>query len=259
MMNDKDKLLNSGLLEQYVLGLLEDHENLEIEENIHRFPELKQHVNELQEAMEQVLIQNAIQAPPQLKENILREIEQLEQATISQKVVPTRNLSWIPALAATVALLMTAMIFFRFRSTQQQLAQLNTAYHELQADCTQNQAFHQALQAQYQFVTNVNTKHVHLTGTKIDPHALAVIYWNESEAVAYLDVLNLPEPDSGKEYQLWADVEGNMINIGGIKAENRQLQAITYIQKAESLNVTIEDIGQNKKPTVEQLIISGKI
>ena len=236
MMNDKDKLLNSGLLEQYVLGLLEDHEKMEVEAYVHSFPELKEYVNGLQEAMEQVLIQNAIQAPPQLKQNILREIEQLEQAPISQKVLPKRNFSWIPAVAASVALLMTAMIFFRFRSTQQELAQLNTAYHELQADCTQNQVAHQALQAQYQFVTNANTKHVRLTGTKLAPDAQAIIYWNESEAAAYLDVLNLPEPNPGKEYQLWADVEGKMVNIGEIKAENTQLQTIAYIQKAESLN-----------------------
>tara|TARA_R110000868_G_scaffold379114_6_gene644835 strand:- start:10 stop:186 length:177 start_codon:yes stop_codon:yes gene_type:complete len=52
---------------------------------------------------------------------------------------------------------------------------------------------------------------------------------------------------------MWADVEGEMINMGVIGKQN-QLLAMDYIDNAESLNVTIEPAGGNDHPTVSNLI-----
>jgi len=259
MMNDKDKILHSGLLEQYVLGLLDEQESKEAEFYIQQFPELQQHVNELHEAMEQVLIQNAIQAPPHLKQNILSEIEQLQSPKASPSKSIVRKMAWIPAVATTIALLFTVFAFWKFRLAQQELSRLNIDYAALQETCSERQASYQELQASYQFVKNINTKPVILTGTPLAPQASAVIYWNKVEQKGYLEVLHLDTPPAGKAYQLWADVDGKMVNIGGVTSDKLELQHISYLQRAVSLNLTLEDVGQNKVATVEQLIVHGNI
>ncbi len=54
-------------------------------------------------------------------------------------------------------------------------------------------------------------------------------------------------------YQLWADVEGEMINMGLLSSEEDLTPAI-YISKAESFNITVEPAGGNDHPTVSNLI-----
>jgi anti-sigma-K factor RskA len=52
---------------------------------------------------------------------------------------------------------------------------------------------------------------------------------------------------------MWADVEGEMINMGVIN-NTENLLAMTYIEDAESLNITIEPAGGSDHPTVSRLI-----
>ena len=52
---------------------------------------------------------------------------------------------------------------------------------------------------------------------------------------------------------MWSDVDGEMINMGTL-APNQELIPLKYIEKAESLNITIEPVGGNDHPTVEDLI-----
>ena len=59
--------------------------------------------------------------------------------------------------------------------------------------------------------------------------------------------------DTEHTYQMWADVDGEMINMGLVPAEQDYIP-LRYIDKAESLNITIEPAGGSEHPTVEQLI-----
>jgi len=57
----------------------------------------------------------------------------------------------------------------------------------------------------------------------------------------------------GNTYQMWSDVDGEMIDMGLLQT-NEELITLKYIDKAESLNITIEPAGGNDHPTVEKLI-----
>ena len=70
-----------------------------------------------------------------------------------------------------------------------------------------------------------------------------------------LDAEGLPELDADHDYQLWADVEGEMIDMGVIAA-NDPTQVMNYIPMAESMNITIEPKGGSDHPTVSNLIAS---
>jgi len=62
----------------------------------------------------------------------------------------------------------------------------------------------------------------------------------------------LPELDDQHDYQMWADVEGVMINMGIIE-RNKEMLAMNYIENAESLNITIEPSGGSDHPNVLNL------
>ena len=92
-----------------------------------------------------------------------------------------------------------------------------------------------------------------LLGNQIAPDAKAVAYVNHATKKVVVNPQGLPDLSTDKTYQMWADVDGEMIDMGVIPTDT-DLVALKYIDEAESLNITIEPAGGNDHPTVENLI-----
>ena len=92
-----------------------------------------------------------------------------------------------------------------------------------------------------------------LLGNQIAPDAKAVAYVNHATKKVVVKPQGLPDLSTDKTYQMWADVDGEMIDMGVIPTDT-DLVAMKYIDEAESLNITIEPAGGNDQPTVENLI-----
>ena len=94
-----------------------------------------------------------------------------------------------------------------------------------------------------------------MTGNTLSPDLKLVSFVNDKDKSVVITTSNLPELDDAHDYQMWADVEGEMINMGVIDT-SKELTAMTYIDHAESLNITIEPLGGNDHPTVSNLVTS---
>ncbi len=46
------------------------------------------------------------------------------------------------------------------------------------------------------------------------PSSMATVYWNTESKDVYLLINQLPKPVTGKQYQLWAMVDGNPVDAG---------------------------------------------
>jgi hypothetical protein len=103
------------------------------------------------------------------------------------------------------------------------------------------------------------TQPVYLKGSAISPAAKAIVYWNPQSKLAYLNPYALPAPPQGKQYQIWADVGGKMISLGLIDLKVVDFQKINHIDRAVSLNITIEPLGGSESPNVAQLLANGLI
>ena len=94
-----------------------------------------------------------------------------------------------------------------------------------------------------------------MTGNTLSPDLKLVSFVNDKDKSVVITTSNLPELDDAHDYQMWADVEGEMINMGVIDT-SKELTAMTYIDHAETLNITIEPLGGNDHPTVSNLVTS---
>lgn len=264
-MSEKDSILNSGILEQYVLGLLGPVEMREVEQHLANYPELQQHVRSLQATMEQVLQDNAIAPPPALKSSILSEIDggKVPNTLMANpKPVVSRPFSALTGIVGALALLFAVGTYYFYQKNKASVdrcVHLEQKYQDLQADCAGQVAKQQQIQQQYQFVKDPSTQHIHLRGTALAPKALVVAYLNQEEKNVALDIVNLPEAPTGHCYHLWADVEGKMIHMGDLKAIATDLQSMKFIANAESLNITLEKEGKVEHPTVSQLMVNGAV
>jgi len=267
-MTDKDKILESGLLEQYVLGLLSPIERRQVEGYVKQYPELREHIKALQDTMEAIAKQHSIEPPDGLKRDILSEIDKLDapKQTIVNRNGAAFSRRFRIAIWSVAAVLLgafgaLAVIFYLQKDElQEELSSVQGEFALYKENCSELQAMNTSMQEQLQFVRHPETEHVHLRGFPdgLAPEALAVVYWNKHERGAYLNIVNLPDPPPGKQYQLWADVEGEMVDMGVFEMTGK-LQEMKFIANAESLNVTLEPKGGSKKPNVEQLYINGKV
>lgn len=252
-MMDKKMLLDNGLLEQYILGELNDAEAHEIEILLKSDSEVKAEFDHLEASFEQLGHDNAVNPPLDIKAQILRQIQTKSKAKqISQ---PTNYKSYF-AIAASLVALLAAGSFWMYK-------ELNTLENQMQVVEGTNEALNLQLEALegsleesakiYAAVVHPDTQQYILEGNDTMPEAKVVSYVNHNTKSVIINAERLPELDTQHDYQMWADVEGEMINMGIIK-KGKSLLAMNYIDRAESLNITIEPAGGKDHPTVERLI-----
>ncbi len=263
---DKNKFLSTGLLEQYVLGLTSPEESELVEKFAEEFPEIQKEINAMRRALEDYARSNAIPPPKGMKDQILSEIETMENGAAASQFnsIDNRPRGTILRYASLLLVLFAAALAFFYYNksinSEQNYAQLAMEYDELQQDCSRRQAQYDRVYQQYAVINDHQTKHVHIRGTgKFTDDALAVVYYNSNNEEAILQLVNFPSPPEDKQYQIWADVEGEMINMGVFDCKMNTLQAVKFIDEAESLNITLEPKGGSDHPTVENLYANGLV
>ncbi|MCR9099527.1 MAG: anti-sigma factor [bacterium] len=259
---NKDKFLQTGLLEQYVLGLTDEEETAVVKQYADTFPEVQSEIDQMREALDQYAKQYAVMPPEELKSRVMHGVEQADQQSDADAGAPgpaRSGSNWMGAVFLAVLIGASLFLYRGKAAAERDLASLENRYIVFQEECERQKAALQQEQQVFATLTHEATVPVRLQATGLQANAEAVAYLNGLEKVAYINAGLLPELPTGKTYQLWADVEGEMINMGVLQQQNKGLQAVSYIDHAESLNITIEPEGGSAKPTVEQLVANGEV
>jgi anti-sigma-K factor RskA len=257
MMMDKKSLLENGLLEQYLLGELNAHECEQIESALASDSELKDYFDLLERDFETIGQENAVTPPSEVKVQVLEHIAASKSKTskvveLSKNNVPKFYFS-IAASVAALLIIGSLWMYSQLSTVKQQLrtvesdnTELNTTIETLNTKLKDNRSLLTA-------IASPDTDQYVLIGNAAMPEAKVVSYINHKSKSVVINTERLPELDADHDYQMWADVEGEMINMGVI-SKHENLMAMTYIDHAESLNITIEPAGGNDHPTVERLV-----
>ena len=92
-----------------------------------------------------------------------------------------------------------------------------------------------------------------MKGMEASPSSFATVYWDSTSKDVYLIVNNLPAPPSDKQYQLWALLDGQPIDIGMIENEffvsqKKLLLKMKNASNAQAFAITLEKKGGNPTP-----------
>lgn len=239
--------LDSDLLERYLMDTITSEESLQVEHYIALYPEVRETYMELQENLEVFAKMHAVKTPNGLREQIMHRIK-LEQKG--------RKRFTRLAIAASFAVMISAGASFFFynqnRHLQSENALVNNKIKNLEAD------MHDQLEDvrnQFIVLNNPNTRKYSVNGNKNAKDLKAVAYINPIKKLSYINVRNLPDLPEDQCYQMWAEVNGEMMNLGVInKVVNKdKLFALPYSEKAVGY-ITIEPQGGNAAPTVENIV-----
>lgn len=246
-MMDRKKLLEEGFLEKYLLDELSVEEKQQVAKAIASDSVVRGAYEQLEADFEKMAFENAITPSPLIKPQLFQRVDGKVQKTAP------RTWLWAAASLATLFLLSSFWMYNNWKVAQE-------GFNELQEQTTVLQDRLNALEENY-LLTNQRLKTINgpqtipliLHGNELVPNARAVAYVNHENKMVVVNAQGLPELPNDKTYQMWSDVEGEMINMGLLQTDE-ELITLNYIDKAESLNITIEPAGGNDHPTVEKLI-----
>ncbi len=250
--------ISSGVIEAYALGTISQEESAILECVMKNNAEVKAAVLEAQQTFEKLATLQAIVPPAHLEEQIRGKITFGNSDDVSKiiplnkdkkNVVEKSSISkWM--MAASVALLFgLGYLGYEFGSKTAQLEKISKNNTELSSKVTALEQMNSML---------MNSKKIELKGVGKHPNMLAEVYWNESNQV-FLNPKNLPAVPSGKQYQLWAIVDGKPVDLGMYDPNKETVQQMKVVKNPQAFAITLEKEGGNPTPTMEEMYVMGTI
>lgn len=246
---DKEYFLKTGLLEQYVLGLANEDEARQVEHYVEAYPELQEELDSLRSALDEYAEKFMHLPVAELR---------TRASGYPAKAAGLRFPAWTGAVVFALlgALAYLTLSFYNGKAVADRHYQLLVSeFDALQKECARQEQADRA----YAFLSDVSTMPIALNNAGLLPEAFAVVYWNPGQQLAYINPVGLPPPPQGKAYQIWADVDGEMISMGLVDCRRRELQPVRFVENAENLNITLEPEGGSDGPTVSHLCANGKL
>jgi hypothetical protein len=264
---DVNEIILSGLLELYTAGLTSEEENVQVLLYMKQYPEVVAAIHEIEDSIETYAHSKSIIPGNSVKDKIFSAINKNEKThpIYANPLAETKMVSirpyWKWVAAASVILLLSSsllnLLFYNqyhslnknLQQTQQELADSKQGLNDLKQDLS-------VIQSKY-------SEPVKLNGVNATPDAVAKIFWLKNTGEVYVDPSNLPEVPKGKQFQLWAIVDGKPVDAGLIitsKIGNKyRIQKMKSFGKAQAFAITIEKEGGSTTPTMDKMVVMGKL
>lgn len=254
MKNNVQTFLESGLLDKYLIGATTSSETVEVESFITKYPEVKEEYNMLQDHLELVAKTQAIRPPSYTLDVILDAIDDKPVVQLH----PVKKASFWLSIAASIAALVFAGTSYLFYNQNKKLINENNTIAEeifdLRDDINNNNNKLDDVMRQFMRLNNPETEKYVLRGNERAKDLKTVAYINPIEKSSLIDVVSLPELSEEQCYQMWAQLQDKMVNLGILDMSDHKLKSVPYIEDAVSLNITIEPKGGNKNASLENSV-----
>jgi len=230
--------INSGIVESYVLGLASEEERSEFEKMCDQFPEVLEAKTAFEMALEKQAMENAIAPPSDLKNKIAGKIGAAGKI-VSIQPATVRKTSRMKYAAAASVILLAGSVYYNIILYNKN-KNLQGHYDNTVAKLNEMEKDIQILQQ------NPKVKMASMKGMEISPASFATVYWDTASHDVYLMINNLPKPPSDKQYQLWAFLNDQPIDMGLIEITEKPLQLyrLKKAQAAQAFAITLEKKGR---------------
>lgn len=263
----------------YALGMASEEDARELEALCMQYPEIRTALLEAQESIELFAKANATAPPASGKERILKALqeegliagqtgaldtnaqEHLEVVDIAEhkkrKIYPATFVA-----AAAIILLLLGAIYhvYTVKKLKTEILLMATQQRSLTAELTQYRSQADTLRQRMAIVGKPGVRKLDLQGVAGHEDLTAALYWDGATKEVYLLPNKLKTLPKGKQYQLWAIVDGKPVSAGVFNQTSLEaVQQMKTIQKAEMFAITIEKEGGVEAPTLDQMVVAGKI
>lgn len=236
--------MESGLLDSYILGTTTPNENLEVESYIAEFTEVEVEYERLQDNLEILANANAVEAPKHILNAIIEEITE-DAPVIQMPSSPThKRTPWFSIAASIAALIFGGTSFLLYEQNMSLVHENQVVVDEifdLRSDIEDNNNKLENVMLEFMKLNNPETEKYVLRGNSRAKNLKTVAYINAVDKTSMIDVVSLPKLPENQTYQIWAELQDRMVNLGILdESERNKLKTIPYMENALGLSITIE-------------------
>ncbi|MGB0979577.1 MAG: anti-sigma factor [Croceimicrobium sp.] len=280
---DPKKYIESGIIDDYVMGFVSEQEQREVQCLSKIYPEINEALRQAEDLMGTWALESAMEPPAGLKEKIMANLGEQEPAPVvmspiketedDKKVIPLNReaadnkppLGWI---AAAAAILLSFFMAYQWqdslnfmRAMEQEIVSQDQELEDLQNKLQYEAKDRELYQGLWAAVSEPGVQRIELNAVKEDQSALATVYWNPESEKTFVFRDQLPQEGNEAQYQLWAIVAGKPVSIGLLDqgSTELQLQNMAAISDADAFAITLEPLGGSENPTMEQMVVLGKV
>jgi anti-sigma-K factor RskA len=272
---NKEELIQSGLLELYALNHCTESER-EIVESLLSDNDVLQELNSIEENLFSLALAKRVTPRAELKSKIMASIQgektdehQESNNEIDTKVISigknTNNFGW--RIAAGFMLLVSIGLFTiyngRLNQMDERLTALTIEKESISKNYTQVKAVSKELSEVEHFFSERLVKSYELKHPTDPSQTFGVLYWCPTTGEIMLNGMNMPKLSEDEQYQLWALVDGQPLDLGVISkdwdGETNRLAHLKGLKELSAYAITIEPLGGKPTPTLEKLTALAKV
>jgi hypothetical protein len=264
------EIISSGLLELYATGLASSVEAAQVLQWAEQYPEVAEELRQIQAGLDMFVSAHSLQPDPSVKDKIFARINDVETAKVVPfatpkndtvaKVIPISSF-WKKMAVAAVVLLTgsTVLNISLYKKNNDTSAELNQSRQLLSSMEDKSRSMENDLQV----VQSKYSTPVSLNGLAAAPDAAAKVFWMKNTGDVYLDPSSLPTTPRGKQYELWAIVNGAPVNAGIIittkKGDRFSIQKMKTFGKVDAFAISLENENSAPATTPGLVMVMGKM
>ncbi len=265
--------IQSGVIESYVLDLATPEERAEVERYRLLYPEVEAAILSMEAALEDNCMENAVPLTEdvwnviagRLKQRVTLpdEVHKVHVLPANIPLRPVVNHNWrkigvAAAVLLCISLIGNILLYQRYNSIHNDYTALIHEKDLLLAGLNKNRDSLNRMYAQVRSVAAPGMQKIPLAGVAGKEAYNVTVYWNSTSREVYLYANNLPAAPRGRQYQLWALVDGKTVDAGIIDVSDG-LSLLKPVLHADAFAITLEKEGGNNVPDLSQLYVMGKV
>ena len=261
-----NEYITSGIVELYAMNALTPEEKKEFERLMILYPEIARELDVTMQTLEEYSSSHALNPRPQIRQRIMDKINEdnIEIKRPKGKIVNhDYSLTYKYMIAASLAALVVStfaswFFYSRWNEAEERYTSLLNEKNELAQNYNLVKTTFDETISNLEIIRDEHSNVIVLNSTDTTHHYQARVYWSNYTHRSFIDVLSLPAPASGKQYQLWALVGGKPIDAGVLLTGDQNVQRMKDILLADLWAVTLEPSGGSLVPTLDQMYLISK-
>jgi anti-sigma-K factor RskA len=271
--------ISSGIVESYVLGLADEAERVQFEQMCTQHTEVRAARDAFELSLEQHTMAAAVAPPARVRDAVLQKLAAVEpDANAGKMAAPVVQLRPVKrgavpmamryVAAASIVMLLGSVglnvyYFNKYQDFSKRYDQLIAQQTELAKN---NEALQTKLGNYESTVRALNSPYmaqIKMEGSTVPaspaPDGKATILWDTRTKDVYLMVGNLPQPQAGMQYQLWAIVDNQPVDAGMLDMDKGHMMVkMKNIPRAQLFAITLEQQGGSPTPK-GKMYVMGKV
>lgn len=275
-MTNIQEYIDSGILELYVYGKLNEAEIAEVQKMAQQYDK----VNEEIYAIEQALILLSGSVAPSLsvknyesiKNHLIGpvsfQISNEDETSNTVKEIKKNRSKALIYIGWITAIIVTLLSFYFYDQFQKEWNLKEKSFESEKSNLKNKLIELNSLNDEAEHLITVfrDTSNlvVPLHGQDVAPKSFAKIYWNKQTKTIYIDALGLPNPPLGMVYQVWSFklnplTPTSLGILDTYKRDGRKFFKVNPSDNSEAFGISLEPEGGSETPTLEQLFTLGKV